>query len=782
MTAAEAATDLGRDRLAALLPAATVDELAARRAALADVGRLLATGGALVPSFEEPLNPPLLALGSGQQSLGGRELVLLAAMARVTADIRARVAAVVDPPLATLAAGLAADPDPDPFARRIAKTLDRRGEVREEASPRLAELRRAIRALRERLYRDLGAERGRLGAELAEDTIPLRNNRLVLVADAGARGRLAGLFHGRSASGKSYYYEPFATVELNNQLQQAIEDEQEEKRRILLELVAFARGERPALESAAARLAEIDSLQAASRLAARCGGRLAEIDASRGGRLVLVAARHPLLDPLLAPLREAALGQAGHLDAAVPLDLELAAGANRVLVITGPNAGGKTVALKTCGLLALVHQCGLPVPAAAGTRFPFFARVVATVGDEQDLLFDRSTFSGRLLRLREAWEAAGPRSLILLDELGSGTDPEEGAALSEALLEGLVERGAFGIVTTHLTRLAAAALELRGAACAAMEFDSATGRPTYRLMPGPPGASEAIALARRLGLPAQWLDRAEAKLGAEHRDLRRLLAELEGARDETRAARARLDQETDDARKLRERLERELTAAEAERRSLAARLARELDAFRRDTKKRLDSEAERLRQELEAGRRHGLAAAAVERLFAAAPAVTAAPPTTTPAVPAVGDAVRHRGLGWSGRLERRDGERADVRVRGRKVSCSLADLEPDAASPAPARAGASAARREEELEPEGAVEINLIGMRAEPALDAVDHFLDQSLLAGRAEVRLIHGHGTGRLRDAVRAHLRRHPAVAEHRPGAPNEGGNGATIVALRRG
>jgi DNA mismatch repair protein MutS2 len=788
LVAAHAASDLGRERVAALRPALRREDLDERRAAFEEAARLLVAGGALVPSFDEALAPVVAALTAHRETVGGRELVLLAAMARAVVAARERVAAAPAPPLAILAARFAGDPDPAPFAARVAKTLDRRGEVREDASPRLAELRRAVRGLRDRLYRELGQERARLGDEVVEETIPLRHNRLVLLAAADARGRLSGLFHGRSGSGKSYYFEPLATVELNNQLEQAIGDEAEEKRRILIELVAFARSERGAIERAALRLGELDALQAAVGFAASAQARLAEVDSRR---LTLVAARHPLLDPRLAALRETALGSPGHRDAAVPLDLELGGDAPaRLLVVTGPNAGGKTVALKTTGLLALLHQSGLPVPAAAGTRFPFFDRLVATVGDEQDLLADRSTFSGRLLRLREAWEAAGPRSLILLDELGSGTDPDEGAALSEALLEALLARGALGIITTHLVRLAAAALELDGAACAAMEFDPATGQPTYRLLPGPPGGSEAIALARRLGLPRTWLDRAEAKLGGGHRDLRRLLAELEAARDETRTVRERLETESEDARKLGERLARELAALEAERRTLATQLKRELETFRREARKRFDAEVERLRGEYASGRRRGLESEAVERLFADAPAPPAPIAVTAPQRPLVaGDAVRHRVLSWIGRIEKIDGVRATVRVRGKKLTTALADLElaqPDAkgkdAPPRAPLAARSAPTPSTELEAAGPRELNLIGMRAEPALEAIDRFLDRALRDGAAEVRLIHGHGTGRLREAVRSELRHHAAVAAQRPGAPNEGGNGATIVTLRRG
>jgi DNA mismatch repair protein MutS2 len=379
---------------------------------------------------------------------------------------------------------------------------------------------------------------------------------------------------------------------------------------------------------------------------------------------------------------------------------------------------------------------------------------------------------------------------VLLDELGSGTDPEEGAALASALLEGLLEKGSLGVITTHLAQLAAAALEYEGASCAAMEFDPATGRPTFRLVPGPPGASEALALARRLGLPAEWLDRAEERLGSEHRDLRRLIAEVERVRQELAETREGLESERADAEKLRRRLAAEQAALEEERRSTGRKMRAELDEFRRQTTERLRREEERLRERFEEGKRRGLAAEAVQTLFSEAPAFIEE--ESAPEGPlVVGATVRHTGFGWNGVLEKLEPGRAEVLVRGKRVRCRPEELAP-AAGPGPA-----AARREREtpreVRPIGAAargdvdeatavapEINLIGMRVEPALEELESYIDRALLASRKEVRVVHGHGSGRLRQAVRQHLRSHRGVAGIRSGAPNEGGDGATVVTFR--
>jgi len=792
-----AATDLGRESILGLRPFTGEAELRAHRRRHEEAARL-AGEQALVPESEAPAGDLLRRLASGLPPIEGVDLVRLAEMGRASRTAAQRVASA-DPPCPGLAEWTAGLPEIEPLLRRIDRTLDRRGEVREDASPRLAALRRQIRGVRDQLYRELGDYVSAHRDELSEDTIPMRGGRLVVVQAAGARGRGGGLVHGRSATGKSFYFEPLQVVESNNTLQQTSEDEEAERRRILAALLAEARAALPALDEHAHFLGALDRLQAAARFAARCGGRLAEI--APRGRLSLVAARHPLLDPCLAELRAEALGQPGHVGAVVPLDVELDPD-RRILAITGPNAGGKTVALKTVGLLALAAQCGLPIPAGAGSALPWLGGLVATVGDDQDLLADRSTFSGRLLRLREAWEAAAPDSLVLLDELGSGTDPEEGAALSIALLEGLLARGGLAVITTHLTQLAAAALEMDGAACAAMEFEPRTGRPTFRLVPGPPGGSEALALARRLGLPAAWLDRAEARLGSEHRDLRRLLAEVERLRQELGLERQRLAGEVADAEKLRLRLDQERRGLEQERREVARRTRAELEAFRRETAERLRREVARLEESFAAGRRRGLAAEAVERLFAAAPDL-GGEPEAEPAGPlAVGQQVRHRGLGWTGVLRKLEDGRAEVLVHGKRVRSRAEELVPAAAagpSSAPAavtpaggvRAAAATARARprgagaaasRDLDEATAVpsEINLIGIRVEPALEQLDSYLDRALLASRRQVRVIHGHGTGRLRQAIREHLRKHAAVQESHPGAPEEGGNGATIATLR--
>jgi len=771
------ATDGGKRKLLDLRPSTSEAWLHQQRQSYEEAVRLLGEER-LVPALEEPLLPLMAKLARVDKTIAGAELLQVAGLltiSRRAADL-IEESATECPLLSELARSL---PELETLGRKIKKSLDRRGAVRDDASPKLTSLRRQVRSVRDGLYQDLRGSVDRYREHLSEETIPLKDGRLLLVLQAGAKGRVEGLVHGRSGTGRSFYFEPFEVVEANNRLQETIDEEEAERRRILSELTADVRSSLAEIDRHLEFVAELDLLQAAWRFAELCDGRQATIGARH--ELVLKAACHPLLDPRLAELRRTALDQEGHTEPVVPLDLELV-GDQRVLVVTGPNAGGKTVALKTVGLLALMAQCGLPVPVAAGSRLPLFSRVMAMVGDEQDLLTDRSTFSGRLLRLKEAWQAAEPDSLILLDELGSGTDPEEGAALAIALLEGLVDKQAMAVLTTHLTQLAAAALELEAAACAAMEFDPASGRPTYRLRPGSPGGSEALALALRLGLPADWIERAEELLGSEHRDLRRLLAEVERVRSELATEQHRLEQEVSDLTQARVETEQEAVALADERRRLGTKMKSELDTFRRETSERLRGELEAMMEERERGRKRGLVAKSVERLFEEAPPLPEQEPRPEGPV-VVGERARHAGQGWEGRVEKIHKGVVEVSVRGKRVSCPEEELIP-ISDGAPVSTPKAPPVRLERGEGDEALpaELNLIGWRVEPALEALDSYLDRALLAAHHQVRVVHGFGTGRLRQAVRHHLRPHPAVEGFRGGKANEGGDGATVVTLKDG
>ncbi|HVS63698.1 MAG TPA: Smr/MutS family protein [Thermoanaerobaculia bacterium] len=790
-----ASSDLGATIVRRLRPIRDPDALAAAQELQRQADRRLAGGHTLAPALGEPVAELLERVGasvstsSDSTSSDSIEPVWLIRLASALDAACSAVAAAHDvagelPELAAIAEGVGRDTVRDlrQSVEKIRRILDARGEVRADASPRLERLRAKARELRDELYGSFERYVEDHRDVLGEETISQREGRLAVLLPAGHRGRLDGLVHARSATGRSYYFEPLELVDRNNDLQGTLADEDAERHRLLAELERRVREQAREIAEVFAVYARLDALQAAHRFAAALDGVLPEI-VEEPPRLL--QARHPLLDPAVAALREAELGIAGNRRAVVPIDLDF--DEDRVLVVTGPNAGGKTVTLKTLGLLCVLAQCGLPVPAASGTRLPRLERLVAVVGDEQNMLADRSTFSAHLQRWRDAWQAAGPGSLVLIDELGSGTDPREGAALALALLESLSERGGLALFTTHLIEVAAAAYRLEGARCLAMEFDPETSRPTFRPRSGPPGGSEALSLARRLGLPEEWLGRAEALLGTEQRDLRRLIEEAEELRGTLERERAhleslRLDQET-----LNRRLAEELSEQERERKALRRSVEAELVTFRRQVRQRLGEEARRLRAAAdtasESPRR------ATEK--AEARILEGAPRPPEPLVLRddlgaieVGDQVRHATLGWSGRVERLDGERAVVAVRGKRVTCGRGELAAIASprpSPAPrsseqARGGGGVATPET---PDVPLELNLVGQRVAPALDRLDDYLDRALRANVEQVRVIHGHGSGALRRAVREHLAGHPAAAGFEAAAPEEGGDGATRVTL---
>ena len=772
-----AASDLGRQKVIALRPLAERSDIETRQTLVMETGRLLEEF-TLVPSFEEPVAPLVRGLVDGDRLLSGADLRRLAEALVVVQTVGEKLgSSEIDAP--KIAALAQTDAEVDALCDRIQKSLDRRGRIRDNASPKLVELRKRVQRVRDSLYKQLQETLIANTDDFAETTVSLKDGRLTLLLNSGAKGRSKGLVHGKSGTGQSFYFEPFEAVEANNSLQEALEEEEVERRRILNQLIEDLAQVLPSIEAQLEVLGELDSLQCISRFGAQGECEMPEI--SRTGLLELFGARHPLLDPAYSDLRQRALGQPGHTSPIVPLNMELDA-TERVLVITGPNAGGKTVALKTTGLLAMIAQCGMPIPALGGSRVPVFGAVMAMVGDEQDLLSDRSTFSARLMRLKEAWEVASEDSLVLLDELGSGTDPEEGAALAIALLEGLLERRTLGVITTHLTQLSAVALESKGAVCAAMEFDPESGEPTYRLRPGAPGGSEALALAGRLGLPVAWIRRAEEYLGGEHRDLRRLLQEVERVRAELAEAESQVRRKTRELEKGQAEVREEMEAVEAERKQQKRRLKRELDEFRRKVTDQLREEFETLRGQFEKGRTKNLVAESAGRLFEAAPQLEDHEDGAGPV--SIGNQVRHRSLRWEGILEKVRGCEAEVSVKGKRFKCAVDDLVSVGENAVGETARSTPSYQFQPEKPSSGVadELNLVGHRVDPALEKLDRYLDQALLGDRDEVRVVHGFGSGRLRRAVRKHLGASPAVAEFRSGDQSEGGDGATVVILSKG
>ncbi len=747
--------------------------------------------------------PWLARLGIPGSVLSSAELLDAASLAESVTSVRQTFREDA-PKFARLAELAAALPDFRPLSSAIRRAVLPNGEIGDDASPQLKRIRASIAQSREKIRRSLESilrARGETSGEKhGEDYITLRNDRFVIPVRAAERRGVPGVVHGASATGQTIFVEPLETIDLNNRLVQLGEDETAEIARILEELTALLRSSYVPLEAAVAAIAHLDSIFARARFA-----REFDCVAPKFGTanlLRLEAARNPVL--------EAALRSKGR--KAVPLTLSLGGDENEdsgnagtVMVISGPNTGGKTVALKTAGLAALSAQSGIPV-AAERAELPIFDRVLADIGDEQSIAADLSTFSAHILNLKSMLEAATERSLILVDEMGTGTAPEEGAALAVALLEEFRARRALTLATTHHDRLKAYASRTPGIVNAAMEFDEVNLQPTYRLLVGVPGTSSGIEIARRLGLPAPVVDRALASLAPESREARDLIVYLHRSRDEMEGikqqAREELAQLEADRRALQtEWIERQKTRiAELEKNFLATekRLESEVARFTAEIKER----ATRAQIEKQAGRRMGKIAseareaadAAVVETLAASQAdlgvaIEGAGKPVAPETLSQGQRIVVKGLKQAVVFRRHDGRTAEIEAGPMRMKIPLADIigiegdaksaKPGAASGAEARPRGITVHAQPSDEP-ASEEINVIGCTVEEATARVDKFLDETALAGKPSVRIIHGHGTGALRRGLAEFLSAHPLVEKIHAEAEDRGGTAITIAELK--
>lgn len=681
-----------------------------------------------------------------------------------------RLAALAEPlePSAALADG-------------IERAVEPSGAISDRASPALAQARerarglhRALKVQVEGLLADPGMER-----HLRDRYFTIRNERYVLPVLASARSAVPGIVHNASQSGQTLFVEPDSMVELGNELSIANAMAAEEEQRILRELSeALGRGS-GALARDLGVLAKLDVLEASARLASDLDAHAPEVAGPSGG-FELLSLRHPLLVLQGKPV--------------VASDVRLEP-PRSALIVSGPNGGGKTVAITAVGLSALLVRAGLPVPAAEGSRVPFYLEVKAAVDERGDLSKDLSTFTAHLAAVKDMLEGAVPGSLVLVDEIAADTDPREGAALAAAILEALVERGAAVLVTTHLDELKALALTDPRFANARVGFDAERLRPTYQLHLGAPGSSSAIEVAARVGLPAGVVERARAAMGGQGGALGQALRAL----DEERARLARERRAAEEARERTARAEERARAAEeaarrAEREAAARMgdaLAEDLDAAR--------AEVADLLAELQAKPSVKAATDAAAKLEAwkatvsgaarAAQAKAEAGPEIAQGVAiAVGTRVRIVSLGQDGEVIELDGGTALVRAGPLKVRRAVSDLLPLRGKAREAALGRSWEERFAAAEgarpdaPRTAERrLDARGLRVEELLREVERFLDARYAEGEAECAILHGHGTGALKQALRDHLGASPYVSAFRPGDRHEGGDAVTVVTLRR-
>ncbi|HLA78111.1 MAG TPA: Smr/MutS family protein [Vicinamibacteria bacterium] len=781
-----AGSALGKDRLLRLAPLTETEEV---RAALDRTGQavLLLRHLGRQPYHDLPdLDRILPAAGVRGEHLEPRALLDVASFIEGAGEIARRVAAFeAAPSLAYRASQVKHWGD---LASTIRRAVLASGELADEASPRLSTLRRSLLRLKAELTSVMESFlRSRDSERLLQDKIvTTRNDRYVLLLKAEHRGQLPGVIHGSSGSGSSLFVEPMPAVELNNDIVSLQDEERREVIRILSEFTGRVGDVAGDLGFEAEVMGELDSLQAMA-LAARDMDAVAPELAGSRAELDLISARHPLLMPALAerlglPRRPA--------QEPVPVSLRVGAAAP-VLVVSGPNTGGKTVALKTLGLLALMAQSGLHVPAARGSRLPVFQRIYADIGDDQSIAENLSTFSAHLASIVEMTRDLALPALVLLDEVGAGTDPTEGGALGVAIVDHFRARGAMVVATTHHGLMKAYAQSTPGVTCASFGYHPDTYQPTFQLTLGVAGRSLALEMAERLGLPASVVADARSRRDEKEAQAEALLEKLERDQAALQLDRAKLAAEQAAGRAEEERLRGEEREIEARRRSLVSGFARDLARRGEELVRQAADAIEQAVKRVEAAPRLTPAAIATARTEAVREIrlaqqaglqdlPEAEPEPVLAEVPlAVGMRARVRTLGVVGELMSLGHGEAELAVGGKRLRVPAAELL--------AVAGGGQARPArpsplERVKTPGSVpaELNLVGLRVEEALPLLDKLLDDAALSDRREIRVIHGFGSGRLRKAVVELLHGHPHVASFRSGGASEGGGGATVVEMK--
>jgi DNA mismatch repair protein MutS2 len=770
---------ISHSSLAALSPH---DDLEAIREALERVREAVEyLGEGARPSLgglEDP-GPILDRLRVEGVSCTAREILAVLTLMRKGQELRKNFDRAPFPHLADLAGVL-------PDFRSLLSELDGKihpdGSIDSSASTELGRLRRAIERLRHDIQKTLEGLMRRLSRDklLQDAVIMLRNERLVVPIRAEEKRHVPGVIHGASSSGATVFLEPMETVPLNNELVELEDREYAETQRILGEYTEKLRARLADLLTAASILAELDVVFAKAGFAAAYDCCIPQFDGGQG--IVLREVRHPLLEKSLRNMGRKS----------VPLGIVLQE-PRSMMVVSGPNAGGKTVALKTIGIAVLMAQAGLPV-AASEAQLPLFHRVLADIGDQQSIQANLSTFSAHITSIRNMVEVVGPGDLVLLDELGSSTEPGEGAALAIAILERFRKSRALTFVTTHHGRLKAYGSETAEAETAAMEFDEETLQPTYRLLVGLPGKSSAVDIASRLGLPQDILARARELIGSEEAEASALLQSLHEQR-------ALLESQMVNLREQEKQLQSrgvELEAkAEQERRAKLKELDARLEQTLRAMEKHWDEVLAELRARVEKPR----LPKGVERKVVALKQevreewntqvlnVLSEPEPdrqVTPEAPvAVGDRVRVPNLSTPGTVTEIVDDRhiqvqvGNLRLRIAKGEARIVARRPEPSEQVPAARG-RLGMRVEVAPADVPDEINVIGNTAEEAMERVDEFLDRAYTAGRARLRVIHGFGKGILRRNLHEMFASHPHVEKFYLATQGEGGGGATIVELR--
>ena len=794
-----AQTEAGQRRVEALAPFEDVAELRRELATLAECVTLRTRG---VKWWFNGLTDPSEAIGRLRvegASLDPLSILQTAKLCDQAMSARAAILAEREnaPVLWELVQDLPRELNT--LVARVTNKILPSGELDDRASPELAAIRHEINVLRSRITRSLEGLMRRSAEAIQDELVTIRNDRFVIPVKADHRGRIQGVAHGYSSSGATAFVEPLETIEANNELQRLHESEAREIAKILYGLSEELRAELPGIEMAAAAVAELDFINARAIFHQNFNCVIPEIQsdvaAYGSGELELVEARHPLLEENLR-----ATG-----GSVVPVSFALNDDKN-AMVISGANAGGKTVVLKTAGLLALMALSGISVPARSA-RFPFYASVLADIGDHQSLAANLSTFTSHVANIARMLEVCEAPALVLLDEVGTGTDPEEGSALGVAVVDHFRRVcGAHVIATTHYSGLKMYAGNEEGVVNASVEFDEKTLRPTYRLLVGVAGASSGLEIARRFGVPAPIVDDAMKSVKDSSLQASEYLRRIKRESEEAEALRLALEEERAAVAEKFASLDKEAAKRELERKSAfdqsVQRTIREIEKRAQELVSKIQDRTERTRLERESQRQITEMKRAAERgvrIVREAQAVQPEPeraaeetPEYVPAAPreiVVGDKVKLRSFGSVGIVDQIKDGMAEVRVKSLRFRERLENLElVEATAPKPQQGKLEKLKRSaatevhvSAAEDKAQSELNVIGQTTDEAVDAVDKFLDEASLASLSKVRIIHGHGTGALRRAIGALLDGHPHVSRFLPAPPDQGGAGATLVELRQ-
>ena len=698
------------------------------------------------------------------------------------------------PRLAQIASGL---PESHGMVDAITRVLSDRGEVLDSASPKLATLRREIKIAHDRLMSRLQKYLTDSGNKLQEPIITQRDGRYVIPLRAEFKGQIKAVVHDQSSSGATLFVEPLPVVELNNKVRELELQARDEERRILYELSVQIGEHREELTYGVENLALLDLIFAKAKYAEELKASapiLQKLDNKRQKdqsslenpkpSIRLIQARHPLLDP----------------QTVVPIDVDPQPG-TRAIIITGPNTGGKTVSLKTVGLLALMAQSGLHIPAQSGSELPCFHAVYADIGDEQSIEQSLSTFSGHITNIIHILKQIDHRSLVIFDELGAGTDPQEGAALARAILNFLLETGCTTLVATHYPELKTFAHSTEGVVNASLEFDIKTLRPTYHLTIGLPGRSNALLIAQRLGLPQPIIESARGEISPDDLRADKLLDDIRKERNRTSRERQKLEKARDRLEAQTKELEKRLERIEDERREVLAKARAEGEleiAILKRNIESLKSQLKRAKQPLQALREIEERVQEIEEKVEAPVERQTSKVERPSGALKLGERVSVSTLNTEGVITALGESDAEVQIGSLRVRARLADLvrksgdaqhafgsqspvssDQSPVSGKPVAEGSGRAALSSTKSP--GIELNLRGKLVEDGLEELERYLERAYSSGLLFVRIVHGKGTGRMREAVRNALKASPYVASFEEPKDNEGGAGVTVAKMAK-